>query len=369
MRPTRRIACLTAGLTAVILSPLTSVAENASSPGGHNRASPSSGVAPPPSPSPSPTPVTLGGRAMGTTWWVTVRAPAPGLATAVVERTIADRLEMLEQQFSTYRTRSELSQFNARPDTAWFPVSAELISVAAEARRLSELTGGAFDATIAPLLRVWGFGPQRRTGDLPSREEIQPARSSVDWRRLEIRADPPALRKTQADVEADFSSLVKGFAADAISALLTAAGHGEHLVQIGGDTRTGPTPSAQPWHVGVESADLLNSIPVAVVRLNGQALSTSGDYRNFFVVEGQRYGHILDPRTGHPVKGKLASVTVVHPSCATSSALATALFVLGAEEAWAFATQHRLACLFQVREGANLTPRLTPEFTALLRAP
>lgn len=311
---------------------------------------------------------TLNGRAMGTTWSVTVRS-APIIDEAAMARAISARLETLEQQFSTYRTRSVISQFNALGHTEWFAVSADMIWVATEARRISALTGGAFDVTVAPLLRVWGFGPQRRTGNLPGAGEVQAARALVDWRALDVQVNPPALRKRQATLEIDLSSLAKGFAADAISDLLAAAGATDHLVQIGGDTRAGAARSERAWQVGIESADLLNSSPAAVVRLNGQALSTSGDYRNYFIVDGQRYGHILDPRSGRPVQGSLAAVSVVHPACATSSALATALFVLGADEAFHWATEQKLACLFQMREGPHLVLRSTPAFAALLRSP
>jgi len=328
----------------------------------------------------APESLTLRGRAMGTAWSVTIRPDQP-IDAAALERAISDRLEQLEQKFSTYRTRSELSQFNAsaRATPDWISVSPEMAMVAAESRRISELTQGAFDATVAPLVRLWGFGPQRRSGNsLPNENEIRSARWSVDWRSLEVRLNPPALRKASAALEADFSSLAKGFAADEISRLLSTSinGAATHLVQIGGDTRaslgsraTSPTLVGfkSEWSMAIESADVDNPSPAAVIDLKGQALSTSGDYRNFFTFNGERYGHIIDPRTGRPASGSLAAVSVVHASGATSSALATALFVLGSEEAFRFATEHRLPCLLQIRQGSNLTQRLTPEFAALIR--
>ena len=328
----------------------------------------------------APDDVTLRGRAMGTAWTVTIRPDQP-IDAAALERAIRDRLEHLEQQFSTYRTRSELSQFNAsaivHPD--WIPVSPEMTRVAAESRRISELTRGAFDVTVAPLVRLWGFGPQRRSDNsLPNENEIRSARLSVDWRGLDVRVHPPALRKKSAAVQADFSSLAKGFAADEISRLLTTTinGAASHLVQIGGDTRANLAERAKSadqdanppvWLVAIESADVSNPAPAIVIDLKGQALSTSGDYRNFFTADGARYGHIIDPRTGRPASGSLAAVSVVHASCATSSALATALFVMGSEEAFRFATEHRLPCFLQIREGRNLIQRLTPEFANLIR--
>ncbi len=325
--------------------------------------------------------ITLRGRAMGTAWSVTIRPDQP-IDAPVLERAIRERLEQLEQHFSTYRTRSELSQFNASARTYpdWIPVSPEMATVAAESRRISELTLGAFDATVAPLVRLWGFGPRRRSGNsLPNENEIRSIRLSVDWRSLEVRLNPPALRKLSANLEADFSSLAKGFAADEVSRLLTKAisGAATHLVQIGGDTRASPgggatspnrVGSKSDWYMAIESADVGNPSPAAVIDVKGQALSTSGDYRNFFTLNGERYGHIIDPRTGRPASSSLAAVSVVHASCATSSALATALFVMGTEEAFRFATEHRLPCFLQIREGSNLTRRMTPEFAALLRA-
>jgi thiamine biosynthesis lipoprotein len=330
----------------------------------------------------APKDVTLRGRAMGTAWTVTIRPDQP-IETKALERAISDRLEHLEQQFSTYRTQSELSHFNAsaivHPD--WIPVSPEMARVAAESRRISELTRGAFDVTVAPLVRLWGFGPQRRSDNsLPTENEIRSARLSVDWRGLEVRVHQPALRKKSATVQADFSSLAKGFAADEISRLLTTTiiGAAEHLVQIGGDTRASVADRAEltdvvttrpAWPLAVESADVTNRSPAVVIDLKGQALSTSGDYRNFFTANGKRYGHIIDPRTGRPATSSLAAVSVVHASCATSSALATALFVMGHEEAIRFAREHRIPCFLQIREGTNVTQRMTPEFAALISAP
>ena len=141
-------------------------------------------------------PVVLTGHAMGTTWSVKFLQPATPFDSKNISPKISARLEALEQQFSTYRPASELSRFNTTASTDWFPVSPELAQVAAESRRLSELTAGAFDPTVAPLLRLWGFGPHARTGDIPSDSAIDAARALIGWQRLESRLSPPALRKT-----------------------------------------------------------------------------------------------------------------------------------------------------------------------------
>ena len=308
-------------------------------------------------------PVALTGRALGTTWTVKFLQPAPPLNPATLTARISATLERLEQQFSTYRPNSELSRFNLARTTDWITVSPELARVATDSRALSVLTGGAFDATIFPLVDLWGFGPQRRSGPPPSAAEISAARARTDFRRLESRAAPPALRKTSADLAADFSSMAKGFAADTVAAQLSALGSTDHYVQIGGDIATVGT---RPWRVAIEQPAA--SAPLAqAFDLTGQALSTSGDAHNSFTHAGRHYGHILDPRTGAPVASPLASVSVIAPTCAQSSARATALFVLGPAAGFALAVRERWSALFLIREGPSLTARPTPEFSRLAR--
>lgn len=311
-------------------------------------------------------PVALAGRAMGTSWSVTFVPPPVPLAAKAVEERVASRLEELENVFSTYRNDSELTRFNARRDTDWVPVTPELAQVAAASRGVSELTGGAFDVTVFPLIQLWGFGPARRAGKVPGAAEIAAAGELVDWRQLEVRQSPPALRKTRPRLSADFSSMAKGFAADAVSELLTALGVPDHLVQIGGDLKAGGRGAdGAGWRAAIEQPREDERAIACVLTLRGRALSTSGDYRNFFPAGGQRFGHILDPRSGRPSSSPLGSVSVVHDSCAQSSAWATALFVLGPEEGRRVATAQGLACLFLVRKDQGVIRISSPAFDQL----
>ena len=305
----------------------------------------------------------LTGRAMGTTWAVKWLQPDPPLDPTTVEREVAARLEQLEQQFSTYRPNSVLSRFNATRTIDWFAVPAELAQVAQRAREISALTAGAFDVTVLPLLQLWGFGPYRARDTWPTDSEITAARAGVDWRRLEVRLSPPALRKADPQLSADFSSLAKGFAVDVISDWFAASRAANHLVQIGGDVRAaGPGPDHHGWRVAIEQPAAGARTAARLVSLTDQALSTSGAQRNFLVLGGRRAGHILDPRTGLPAAGPLASVSVIHASCAASSALATGLFVLGFDEGFALAEREHLAGLFIVRENGALLQRATSKF-------
>lgn len=294
---------------------------------------------------------TLRGRAMGTTWEVqVVGSPPQGMQTADLKNGIAAELERLEAIFSTYRTTSEIARFNLAPAGDWIAVSSELAAATAQAAQLSERTAGAFDATVAPLLRLWGFGPVRRTGGVPTAAEITAARAQVGWRELETRESPPALRKIAAPREIDLSSVAKGYAADALGRWLANAGWSAHHVQLGGDLKvSGPGPSGPDWILGIETAAAATPGLAATLRLGEGGLSTSGNYRNTTVLGGRTYGHIIDPRTGRPVESALAAVSVVAPTAAESSGWATALFVLGSEAGARLAEELGLAALFQVR--------------------
>lgn len=312
--------------------------------------------------------VRLSGRAMGTTWIVKLHAPPAGCELDALRARLAEKLEALEQQLSTWRPASELSRFNSAASTDWFSVPPELAAVAAESLRIAALTGGAFDPTVAPLVDLWGFGRAGRISVPPAASAITVARARVDWRALAVRAAPPALRRTRGGIAADFSSTAKGFAADALSALLATEGLPRHLVQIGGDVRAGAAPAGRDgWPVAIEQPRDDAREPAAVVSLTQLAVSTAGNYRNFFQAAGRRHGHIVDPRTGAPVQGDLASVTVVHASSATASSLATGLFVLGAEVGLRLAREQGLAALFIVRRGEALAQVATDEFLRFVR--
>src|SRR5690606_2603269 len=154
---------------------------------------------------------------------------------------------------STCRPQSTLSRFTSAPHTDWIEVEPEVARVANMSRTISELTAGAFDVTVDPLVRLWGFGGGLSSPTIPSATEIDAARERVDWRRVEVRMNPPALRKTTLRTTADFSSLAKGFAADQVGELLTEIGAVNHLVQIAGDVKSGGRMAAGGgWRTGIE---------------------------------------------------------------------------------------------------------------------
>ncbi|MCP4661996.1 MAG: FAD:protein FMN transferase, partial [bacterium] len=180
--------------------------------------------------------------------------------------------------------------------------------------------------------------------------------------------DPEAnlLRKKEGDLVCDLSGIAKGYAVDRVAEAIAARGMSDTMVEVGGEVRAaGRNRAGRIWRIGIERPQLLRGSVQRVVALDGLALATSGDYRNYREHEGLRFSHIIDPRTGRPIRHRLASVSVVYPRCMMADALATGLMVMGPVEGWELALRQKLAALFLVREGDGFRERATPAFEEL----
>lgn len=291
------------------------------------------------------------GETMGTYYSVTIDAPLETDSEAGVQAEIVERLAEINAQMSTWDSESEISRFNQSEATDWFPVSAEFAAVVREAKRIHELTNGAFDPTVSPLIDLWGFGKPDRSG-IPGKAEIDKALQCVGMQHIEVQETPTALRKSLAAVQLNLSAIAKGYAVDALAMLLIASGRPSFIVDIGGETRAGVAKaSGDPWRIGVESPKAglkRGEQPSQIVPITESSIATSGDYRNVIDVDGMIYSHTINPVTGHPLKNPPASVSVNHESCMTADALATALMVLGSEKGMSLARTEGLAVLFQL---------------------
>lgn len=265
-------------------------------------------------------------------------------------------LRRINDQMSTYLATSELSRFNQFDSTDWFDVSPETASVVAFAQSVSEKTAGAFDVTVGPLVNAWSFGPDPRTRTVPDADTLATRRSYVGYQMLSVRTDPPALRKELPQLQVDLSAVAKGYAVDRVVELLNEAGAPDVFVEIGGEVRASGSKDGQWWKVGIQVPDLQKEAVLIAHSLNtgegnDQAMATSGDYRNFFEVDGVRYSHTIDPRTGRPIDHNLASVSVLAESCMAADAWATALNVLGPKEGAETAARENLSALLIRRQG------------------
>jgi len=300
--------------------------------------------------------VELSGEALGTTWHVRVRAAADGPDPQALAGPIREELEAVDARMSGWREASELSRFNASGSTGWFAVSDPTAHVVAEALAVHRLSGGAFDPTVGPLVAAWGFGPAERRTRPPQDAALAAALRRVDAAGLAVRREPPALRKARPDLVLDLAGVAKGYAVDAVARRLRALGVRDALVEVGGELRAhGAGPDGGAWRVAVEEPLPGARRPAWVLDLEDEALATSGDYRERFRWKGRRYGHVLDPRTGHPVSHGLVSVSVVAPEAARADAWATALLVLGREAGRRVAEREGLAVLFVSRADHGAT--------------
>ncbi len=310
----------------------------------------------------------LQGTTMGTGYSIQVVDLPPGLERQHLQTAIDRELERVNDLMSTYRESSELSRFNRSRSKNWFAVSPALALLVEEAQQTSEASGGAFDATVGPLVNLWGFGPGGGHDSLPSDVQIAEAQARVGHEKLRVRTDPAALRKSEPALHLDLSAIAKGYGVDRIAELLDEAGVHNYLVEIGGELRgRGYNGRGQPWRIAVERPAPGVREVYSVVELRGGAMATSGDYRNFFEADGKLYSHTIDPRTGRPVNHRLASVTVLAPTAARADALATAFLVLGPETGLALAESLRTAALFILRTPDGYADRQSSLFHAYQR--
>lgn len=311
--------------------------------------------------------VVLRGLTMGTTYRVTLPRLPAGVNAEVIDGALRAVLEQVDATMSTYRKDSEISRFNRAARDEWIPVSASTSTVAAAAIEMAWRTEGAFDPTVGPLVDLWGFGPAGPSVRIPDAAAVAAKRRQTGYSALEERRNPPTLRKRSEGLRIDFSGIAEGFAVDELAGTLYRIGVSDFLIELGGEVRCrGRHPTGRPWTIAVEVPGLAEARPQRGVALTDAAVATSGDYRKFFIVDGRRYSHVIDPRTGWPVDHGVASVTVIGRSAMQCDALSTALLVMGPEMGFAFAERHGIAGLFVARGEAGFSERMTASFARYL---
>lgn len=276
-------------------------------------------------------------------------------------------LEDVDASMSTWREDSELSRFNSLEDQSeWVEISPPLHEVLTTARKVSELTDGAFDVTIGPVVNLWGFGPDARPDKIPGDDELAARLAKTGYGKLELRSDPPALRASPNQY-IDLSAIAKGYGVDAVASYLKEEGITAYLVEIGGEVQAfGHKPGGEAWRLAIEQPVSERREINRVVALDRHAMATSGDYRNYYESEGRRFSHTIDPKDGRPISHTLASVTVISDNCMMADALATAFNVMGHEQAKSLATRENIAAYFIVRGDDGFETDYTPAFSSFL---
>jgi len=303
-------------------------------------------------PATEPQMLQLRGATMGTTYSVKIFDP-PTFDTDI--RFEIDRvLREVNEQMSTYLESSEISRFNRSDSTDWFAVSRQFAEVVVSAQEVASATAGALDITIGPLVDAWSFGPGKRSRQVPDDQTIQTLLDRVDYQKLSVRLDPPALKKARPEVMIDLSAIAKGHGVDRVVEFLNDRNAHNVFVEIGGEVRVSGDKAGQWWKVGIQVPDAAQSEVLIAHSLgtgggDDVAMATSGDYRNFFEINAVRYSHTIDPRTGRPVEHGLASVSVIADSCMKADAWATAINVLGTDEGIAIAEHQGIDALLVQR--------------------
>ncbi|UWQ65048.1 FAD:protein FMN transferase (plasmid) [Leisingera caerulea] len=297
-----------------------------------------------------PEEVRLSGQTMGTTYSVIaigVELDQEALA-AEVDATLA----AVNAKMSNWDPASEVSTFSAARSTAPVRVSPEFAHVLAAANDVHEKTGGKFDVTLGPLIELWGFGPRKPEDPVPADAAITEALEGVGQARLlTLDQEAGTLKKSAPETGINLSAIAKGYGVDAVAETLQGFGVENYMVEIGGDLVTkGQNAKGEAWRIGIEKPDAAAQTVQLIVPVSDLGLATSGDYRNYFEHEGQRYSHILDPVAGRPVTHRTASVTVIAENAMLADAWATAMLVLGSAEGLKLAEQHKLAVFFIDRD-------------------
>jgi thiamine biosynthesis lipoprotein len=314
--------------------------------------------------------ILLQGRTMGTTYNIKVVATIEEVEQLQLHQKIDTVLKQVNQEMSTYIPDSEISRFNKLQSTEPFEISKGFARVLAESIRLGKLSNGKLDITVGPLVNLWGFGPEQSPDLVPSDEDLVNARSRVGL--INLHLNDNKLSKDIPTLYVDLSTTAKGYGVDVVAELIEANGIANYLVEIGGEMRLkGFKHTGELWAIAIEKPVLDPSgehrAVHQVVIPKDNAVATSGDYRNYFEKDGQRFSHIIDPETGKPINHNLVSVTVIAPSSMTADGLSTALMVLGAEQGMAFAIKNEIAALFISKTENGFNEEFTVKFKQYLK--
>lgn len=252
----------------------------------------------------------------------------------LLEGDIDSLLDEFESQLSNWRPDSWINRFNRSP--AERPIEApehafETLEICLD---LAERTQGALDPTLSPLIELWGFGIEKGQS-IPSDDSIEETLQIIGYQQLELDRDQRSLSKKISEIELNCSAVAKGYAVDLIAKRLHDEGIENYLINIGGEVSAkGSKLNGSPWTVAISQpqANGRDTLTARTIELRDRSLATSGHSQRAFVIDEQRYSHILDPRTGRPVLSEFASATVIAPSCALADGLATLALILDPSE-------------------------------------
>ncbi|MBD3667649.1 MAG: FAD:protein FMN transferase [Kangiella sp.] len=311
----------------------------------------------------------LSGNTMGTTYNLTFESN--NVSVEELKVAVTQELETINQLMSTYIPDSEINKFNALTSDQCFRFSDATWLVLVAAKDIYHQTNGAFDITVGPLIQRWGFDAAEYADKVPTDEEVTTLRQSVGTEKLRFDYEGQCISKASPELTINLSAIAKGYAVDQIANIMEQFEISNYLVEIGGETKVnGVNLHGYPWRIAVEKpASGIHQQQLLIVALSNNSIATSGDYRNYFEVNGQRFSHTIDPATGYPITHNLTSVSVIHPSNMYADAYATAFSVMGYDRTKQFAQQHQLPIFLVKNEDHRLTTFANELFNTMIIDP
>lgn len=257
---------------------------------------------------------------------------------SALDKDISKALNDVDNALSMFNKQSIISQINRNEDVLTNKMFVDVFQLA---QKVSAETGGAFDITIAPMVNAWGFGFKK--GAMPTPQKIDSLKKFVGYSKVSIAKN--VVKKADNRLMLDCGGIAKGYGCDVVAKLLRTKGIQNFIIEIGGEiVASGINDNKEAWTIGVEEPKneryTLNQQVKSVIKINNKAMATSGNYRNYYYKDGKKYSHIIDPRTGYPTTSNMLSATVVADNCATADAYATALMVVGQDDAIKIVEKH-----------------------------
>ncbi|WP_180301258.1 FAD:protein FMN transferase [Pseudomonas syringae] len=306
----------------------------------------------------------FGGPTMGSHYSVVYARASGQPEPAAVRPQVEAILDEVDQQMSLWRTDSDIERFNALPANSCQVMPEPVLKMIGVGEQLAQESDGAFDLTVKPLMDLWGLGPHMLFEQMPLVRQLARTQTLVGYRNLRIIGD--RLCKSAA-VQVDLNSIAAGYAVDRISERMDALGLHDYLVQATGELKvSGLKPDGSPWRVTLDAPLDDGTVTQKVFPLEGYAVSTSGDFRRYIDHDGWRISDTLDALTGKPITHGLASVTVIHPSALMADGLSSLLLILGPQQGWNYAQEHKIPAFFVIRADKRFIIRSNASFDRLV---
>jgi len=255
-----------------------------------------------------------------------------------VKKLVEMKLHEIDMSLSVYNDSSLISRLNRNETNKADEMFTEVFN---RSKEISLMSDGAFDITVMPLVRAWGFGPDEHKNFDKSR--LDSLLNLVGFGKVEL--TDGILVKSDSRITLDVNAIAQGFTVDVICRAFESEGITNYLVEIGGELKANGSKGGKPWKIGIDKPVDDNMIPgadlQAIISLSDKALATSGNYRKFYIENGVKYSHTIDPKTGYPAKNRLLSATIIASDCATADGIATACMVMGLEKAITFISKYR----------------------------